>query len=210
MTFYLRYPVSYRDLEEIMSERGVDVDHASLNRWVVRYSPLLAEQARLRKRPTDSSWRMDETYMKVKGQWTYLYRGVTKSGETLDFMLPGKHGGISARRFFRQAIATSSTPEKIVIDKSGSNLTALRWTNVLPKFTRNNPLVQILQVKYLNNIIEQDHRFIKKIIRPMLGFKASHSANATLQGIEVAHMIRKRQIGSKGQSVFQIIAGLAA
>ena len=210
VTFYLRYAVSYRDLEEILAERGVDVDHASLNRWVVRYAPQLTEQARLRKRPTGSSWRMDETYVKVKGQWMYLYRAVDKAGQTLDFMLSEKRDGKSARRFFRQAITGNGTPEKVVIDKSGTNLSALRWTNVLLKFARNNQPILIRQVKYLNNIVEQDHRFIKKIIRPMLGFKAFHSASATLQGIETAHMIRKGQIGSKGQSVFQIMAGLAA
>ena len=209
VTFYLRYAVSYRDLEEIMAERGVDVDHASLNRWVVRYAPQLTEQARLRKRPTGAFWRMDETYVKVKGQWMYLYRAVDKSGQTVDFMLSEKRDRKSARRFFRQAIATNGIPEKVVIDKSGSNLAALRWTNVLLKCAKGSRLIQILQVKYLNNIVEQDHRFIKKISRPMLGFKAFHSASATLQGIETAHMIRKGQIGSKGQSVFHIMAGLA-
>ena len=193
-----------------MAERGVDIDHATLNRWVVKYSTLLAEQARSRKRLSGSSWRMDETYVKVKGQWMYLYRAVDKCGETVDFMLSEQRDGKSARRFFKKAIDTNGPPEKVVIDKSGANLAALQWTNVLLKFAKNNRLIQILQVKYLNNIIEQDHRFIKKITRPMLGFKTFHSASATLEGIEVAHMIRKGQIGAKGQSVFQIIANLAA
>lgn len=210
VTFYLRYPVSYRDLEEIMQERGVDIDHATLNRWVVKFSPRIATQARLRKRPTGTSWRMDETYIKVKGQWMYLYRAVDKSGDTLVFMLSERRDGKSARRFFRKAIDTNGVPDKVVIDKSGANLAGLQWTNVMLKFARNNRLIQILQVKYLNNIIEQDHRFIKKITRHMLGFKAVQSASATLEGIEVAHMIRKGQIGSKGQSVFQVMANLAA
>lgn len=210
VTFYLRYGVSYRDLEEIMTERGVDVDHATLNRWVVRYSPLLAEQARKPKRPVGSSWRMDETYVKVKGRWMYLYRAVDKSGETVDFMLSEQRDGKSARRFFKKAIDTNGVPQKVVIDKSGANLAGLNWTNVMLKFATGNRLIQILQVKYLNNIVEQDHRFIKKITRPMLGFKAFHSASATLEGIEVAHMIRKGQVGSKGQSVFQAMAALAA
>ena len=208
--FYLRYPVSYRDLEEIMAERGVDIDHATLNRWVVGFSPLLADQAKLRKRPASSSWRMDETYIKVKGQWTYLYRAVDKFGKTLDFMLSERRNTKAARRFFRMAINTNGVPDKVVIDKSGANLAGLQWANVMLKFTRSNRLIEILQVKYLNNIIEQDHRFIKKITRPMLGFKAFHSASATLKGIEVSHMVRKGQIGTKGQSVFQVIAELAA
>ena len=210
VAFYLRYPVSYRDLEEIMAERGVDIDHATLNRWVVRFSPLLADQAKLRKRPASSSWRMDETYIKVKGQWTYLYRAVDKFGKTLDFMLSERRNTKAARRFFRMAINTNGVPDKVVIDKSGANLAGLQWANVMLKFTRSNRLIEILQVKYLNNIIEQDHRFIKKITRPMLGFKAFHSASATLKGIEVSHMVRKGQIGTKGQSVFQVIAELAA
>lgn len=126
VTFYLLYPVSYRDLEEIMQERGVDVDHATLNRWVIKYSPLLAEQARQRKRPTGSSWRMDETYIKVKGKWMYYYRAIDKTGQTLDFMLPDKRDGKSARKFFKKDIASNGTPEKVVIDKSGSNLAALK------------------------------------------------------------------------------------
>ena len=210
VTFYLRYSVSYRDLEEIMKERGVEVDHSNLNRWVIKYSPFLAEQARSRKRPTGSSWRMDETYVKVNGQWMYLYRAVDKFGDTVDFMLSETRDGKSARRFFRKAIETNGVPDKVVIDKSGANLAGLQWTNVMLKFAKDNRQIRILQVKYLNNIVEQDHRFVKKIIRPTLGFKAFHSASATLQGIETAHMIRKGQIGSKSQSVFQVIASLAA
>lgn len=98
---------------------------------------------------------------------------------------------------------------KGVIDKSGANLAALLWANVLLKFTRIGRLIDIRQIKYLNNIIEQDHRFIKRITRPMLGFKAFHSASATLERIEVAHMIRKGQLGSRDQSVFQVIADIA-
>jgi putative transposase len=85
--FYMRYGVSYRDLEELMEERGVDVDHATLNRWVVKFSPMIAANAQARKRPTAISWRMDETYIKVKGRWTYYYRAVDNKGQTLDFML---------------------------------------------------------------------------------------------------------------------------
>ncbi len=210
VAFYLRYSVSYRDLEEIMEERGVEVDHSNLNRWVIKYSPLLAEQARSRKRPTGSSWRMDETYVKVKGQWMYLYRAVDKSGQTLDFMLSEKRDGKSARKFFRKAIEANGVPDKVVIDKSGANLAGLQWTNVMLKFAKDNRQIRILQVKYLNNIVEQDHRFIKRITRPMLGFNAFHSAAATLAGIETAHMIRKGQLGQTGVSPFKQFAALAA
>ena len=101
--FYVRYTVSYRDLEEIMAERCVRVDHATLNRWVERYSPLIAANARRRKAAADRSWRMDETYIKVKGEWVYLYRAVDKLGKTLDFMLSTRRNKAAATRFFARA-----------------------------------------------------------------------------------------------------------
>jgi len=207
--FYVRYAVSYRDLEEIMAERGVDVDHATLNRWVVKYSPLIAVNARSRKHQTSGSWRVDETYIKVKGRWMYLYRAIDKYGKTLDFMLSKKRDGRAAKRFFGKAIAQNGVPEKVVIDKSGSNLAGLKWQNVLLKLSRSGRQIEIRQVKYLNNIVEQDHRFIKRLTRPMLGFKAFHSAAATLEGIEVAHMIRKGQFSAKGETGFSQFAALA-
>jgi putative transposase len=207
--FYVRYAVSYRDLEEIMEERGVEVDHATLNRWVVKYSPIIASQAQRQKSRTNSSWRMDETYIKVKGNWTYYYRAVDKNGKTLDFMLSAQRDAKAARRFFKQAIDTNDVPNKVVIDKSGANLAGLLWTNVMLKFANGSKLIKILQVKYLNNIVEQDHRFIKRLTRPMMGFKSFRSASATLQGIEIAHMIRKRQFGRTTQLAFQQFAELA-
>ena len=207
--FYVRYAVSYHDLEEIMQERGVDVDHATLNRWVVEYGPLLAEEAQKRKQPTASSWRMDETYTKVKGRWMYLYRAVDKYGKTLDFMLSKQRDEAAAEAFFKQAVGNNGVPEKVVIDKSGANHAGMQNLNLLLFILGWWPLVDIVQVKYLNNVIEQDHRFIKKITKPMKGFKAFHSASATLQGIEVAHMIRKRQFGQTELSPFQQVAALA-
>lgn len=208
--FYVRYAVSYRDLEEIMAERGVTVDHATLNRWVVKFAPLIAAQAQTRKRPTAKSWRMDETYIKVKGKWTYLYRAVDRDGQTLDFLLSERRDLAAARRFFRQAIASNGMPDRVVIDKSGANLAGLQAVNMILKFTGDGRTFDIRQVKYLNNILEQDHRFIKRITRPMLGFKAFYSAEATIAGIETAHMIRKSQIPANGANAFQTFAALAA
>jgi len=204
--FYVRYGVSYRDLEEL----GADVDHATLNRWVVKFSPLIAAHAQARKRPTAISWRMDETYIKVKGRWTYYYRAVDKTGKTLDFMLSERRNKAAARRFFKRAIDTNGVPVRVVIDKSGANLAGLESVNVILKFTGVGSRIKILQVKYLNNIVEQDHRFIKRITRPMLGFKAFHSADATLAGIETAHMIRKGQLEASELTAFQQFAALAA
>jgi putative transposase len=208
--FYVRYAVSYRDLEEILAERGVTVDHATLNRWVVKFSPLIAANAQARKRATANSWRMDETYIKVRGKWTYLYRAVDRDGQTLDFMLSKRRDLAAARRFFKQAIAANGVPDRVVIDKSGANLAGLMAVNVILKFTGTGHLVTIRQVKYLNNILEQDHRFIKRITTPMMGFKAIHSAAATIAGIEVAHMIRKDQFAASGTTPFQQFAALAS
>lgn len=208
--FYLRYAVSYRDLEEIMAERGVEVDHATLNRWVVKFAPLIASRAQERKRPTATSWRMDETYIKVKGQWTYLYRAVDLNGQTIDFMLSERRNLAAARRFLKQAISTNGVPDRVVIDKSGANLAGLQAVNVSLKFTGSGRVVEVRQIKYLNNILEQDHRFIKRITAPMMGFKGFHSATATLAGIETAHMIRKGQFGANGHTAFQQFAALAA
>ena len=208
--FYVRYAVSYRDLEEILAERGITVDHATLNRWVVKFAPLIAVRAQGRKHATAPSWRMDETYIKVKGKWTYLYRAVDRDGQTLDFMLSERRDTAAARRFFKQAIAANGVPDRVVIDKSGANLAGLQAANVILKFTDSGQTIEIRQVKYLNNILEQDHRFIKRITTPMLGFKAFHSAAATIAGIETAHMIRKGQFDANGLTAFQQFAQLAA
>jgi putative transposase len=207
--FYVRYAVSYRDLEEIMAERGVHVDHATLNRWVVKYAPLIADAAQHSKRSTAQSWRVDETYIKLKGHWTYLYRAVDRDGQTLDFMLSEKRDEAAATEFFRRAIDRNGWPDKVVIDKSGANLAGLDNMNTALILVGRCWLIEVLQVKSLNNLIEQDHRFIKKITRPMMGFKSFDAAQATLAGIETAHMVRKGQLGTKDQSACQIFAALA-
>ena len=207
--FYLRYTVSYRDLEEIMAERGVIVDHATLNRWVAKYSPLIADQARRRKTAVDRSWRMDETYVKVKGEWTYLYRAVDKLGKTLDFMLSKRRNKAAATKFFARALEVNGLPRKIVIDKSGANTAGITAINRMLKRFGCPIAIEMVRIKYLNNIVEQDHRTIKKRTRPMLGFKSFVSASATLEGIEVANMIRKGQF-APGLCPFVQFAALAA
>src|SRR5271156_2531596 len=192
--WYVAYPISYRQLEEMMSERGVEVDHSTLNRWVVKYIPLLEKQFRARKSPVGSSWRLDETYVKVKGAWKYLYRAVDKAGATVDFLLTAKRDRKAALRFLRKAIKLNGTPEKITIDKSGANTAAIESHN-----TETKAGIEIRRIKYLNNIVEQDHRAIKRLIRPMLGFKSFRSAAVTLTGIELMRMIRKGQLLPTGE-----------
>ena len=193
--WYLRYSLSYRDIEELMQERGVNVDHATIQRWVVKYTPLLEIELRKRKKTVGTSWRMDETYIKVKGKWHYLYRAVDKENNTIDFLLTKRRDQKSAKRFFNKAIRNNALPVKINIDKSGSNCSAIQACNIA-----KGTDIEIRQIKYLNNIIEQDHRFIKKRIRGMLGFKAYESASITLTGIEMVRMIKKGQIICEGQS----------
>ena len=207
--WYLAYSLSYRDIEELMAERGVSVDHSTVNRWVVKYSPKLeAAFTKRYKKTVGRSWRMDETYIKVKGEWCYLYRAVDKSGDTIDFMLSKDRDEKAAKRFFNKAIGYSEKPEKVTIDKSGSNNSALRSIN---KNLGKKDEIEIRQIKYLNNIVEQDHRFIKRISKPMLGFKDFHSASATLMGIELHHMLSKGQHKeAKNMAVYQQFYALAA
>lgn len=136
--FYVRYAVSYQDLEEILAERGITVDHATLNRWVVKFAPRIAAQAQARKRPTANSWRIDETYIKVKGRWTYIYRAVGRGGNTLDILLSERRDLAAARRFFKRAIKVNGVPERVITDKSGANLAGLQSVNVILKFTNGS------------------------------------------------------------------------
>src|ERR1700709_1226001 len=131
--WYVAYPIGYRQLEEVMEEHGVEVDHATLNRWVLKYVPLLDQEFRARKRPMGPCWRMDETYVRVKGTWKYLYRAVDKAGATVDFLLTAKRDRKAALRFLRKAITRNGTPEKMAIDKNGANAAAIGSHNAETK-----------------------------------------------------------------------------
>jgi putative transposase len=196
--WYVAYSLSYRDIEELMQERGVSVDHSTLNRWVIHYAPFLEAVFRKKyKRQTGGSWRIDETYIKVKGIWHYLYRAVDKDGNTIDFMLSKKCDKAADKAFFAKAIGSNGLPEKITIDKSGANKAGIDAINhqlmILFFLGLSMTQITIRQIKYLNNIVEQDHRGIKKITKPMMGFKAFHSAEKTIAGIELYRMLRKGQ-----------------
>ena len=187
--WYAAYPLSLRQIEEMMAERGVVVDHATIHRWSIKMLPVLAAVFRRRERPAGTSWRMDETYVKVSGEWKYLYRAVDRAGHTVDFLLRGKRDLAAARRFFERAIDLHGVPEKITIDKSGANTAA-----IVGLCTDSGVDIEMRQSKYLNNLIEQDHRAIKRVVRPMLGFKSFHCARAIIAGIETMHMIKKGQL----------------
>jgi transposase-like protein len=162
--WYVAYPLSLRHLEEMMAERGISVDHSTVHRWAIKLLPVLENAFRRRKRPVGKSWRMDETYIRVKGEWRYLYRAVDKDGNTIDFLLRAHRDKTAARRYFEKSIAQNGVPETVTIDESGANLAALEAINA----DRETP-IKIRQSKYLNNLVEQDHRAIKRRTRPMLG-----------------------------------------
>lgn len=202
--WYLRYALSYRDLEEIMQERGVDVDHTTIYRWVQRYAPELEKRCRPHLKTTGDSWRVDETYVKVKGVWMYLYRAVDSYGNTLEFLLSATRDAQAAKRFFAKMLGASHmvTPRVITVDKNAAYPKAikeLKTTGVLAVFC------ELRQSKYLNNLVEQDHRFIKRLVKPGMGFFSFKTAWRTLQGYEVMNMIRKGQVQgmSKGNSPHQ-------
>jgi putative transposase len=190
--WYVAYPLSTRHVEELMEERGVELDHATINRWVIKYSPQIEEAFHRRKRPVWVSWRLDETYIKVKGEWRYLYRAVDKYGKTIDFLLTEERDEQAAKKFLTRAIRRhGGVPETITIDGSAANEAAIKRYN-----EEHGTAINIRKIKYLNNIVEQDHRAVKRVTRPMLGFKSFDAAQSTIAGIELMHMLRKGQLES--------------
>ena len=207
--WYVAYPLSTRHVEELMEERGVEVDHSTINRWVIKYSPQLEEAFHRHKRPVWVSWRMDETYIKVKGEWRYLYRAVDKQGQTIDFLLTEQRDEHAAKRFLTKAIRRHGVPETITIDGSAANTAAMTSYN-----EEHGTAIEIRQIKYLNNIVEQDHRGVKRVTRPMLGFTSFEAAQDTLVGIELMHMLKKRQMvveaGAESLTAAELFYSLAA
>ncbi len=169
--YYISYKLSYREIEEILAERGIRVDHATINRWGIRFAPIIEANARRLKRKVGSSWRMDETYIKIKGEWWFYYRAVDKKGDIVDFYLSKTRDAQAASTFFKKAIDTNGLPEKVVIDKSGANRAGLEYLNMLFLISGYFLFlgIEIIDVKYLNNISLQNHRFIKQKMIQALG-----------------------------------------
>ena len=205
--FKLRFTLSYRDVEGLLQIRGVEVDHSTIQRWVFKFSPEVEKNMNKRKRQVGSSWRMDETYIKVGGKDRYLYRAVDKFGNTVDFLLTKRRMKGSAQKFLNKAIGNNSKPRVINIDKSGANKSGIRSIN---RELLTVKIIKIRQCKYLNNIVEQDHRNIKRRISIDTGFKEFDSAQRTLAGIEVVNIIRKGQIADSGKTTFKTFCSLAA
>ena len=200
--WYCRYPISYRDLEAMMTERGVAVDHSTIYRWVQRFAPEMEKRLRRQwRRPQSRSWRVDETYIKVRGKWAYLYRAVDKLGNTIDFYLSATRNTKAAKRFLGKALRGLKEweqPEVLNTDKAPAYAAAiaeLKAEGKCPKDTRHR------QVKYLNNVVEADHGKLKLLIRPVRGFKTMKTAYATIKGFEVMRALRKGQAVSTAAGI---------
>jgi transposase, IS6 family len=207
--WYLRFGLSLRNLEEMMAERNLSVDHVTIWRWVQRYAPELNQRCRPELRKTNGSWRVDETYLKIAGKWTYLYRAVDSKGATIDFLLSAKRDANAAKRFLRKALQGHPHPRVINVDGNPS------YPKVITELKRSGELgrrCQCRPVRYLNNIVEQDHRAIKRRVRASQGFRSFRCAAKTIQGIETVNMIRKGQVRwvGKGDIAGQVafVAGL--
>ena len=205
--FKLRFTLSYRDVEELLEIRGIKVDHSTIQRWVFKFSPFVESNMNKRKNVVGNSWRMDETYIKVGGKERYLYRAVDKQGNTVDFLLTKRRMKGSAQKFLNKAIGNNGKPRLINIDKSGANTQAIRIVN---QYSLTFKKIRIRRVKYLNNIVEQDHRTIKRRIAITTGFKEFESAQRTLAGKEIINIIRKNQIVNPRRSWFATFKSLAA
>src|SRR3954447_25909686 len=167
--WYLRYPLSFRQLEEIMAERNLSVDHVTIWRWVQRYAPELNRCCRPELRKTNRSWRVDETYLRVAGKWTYLYRAVDSTGATIDFLLSARRDGGAAKRFFQKALPSPGHARPRVINVDGNPsypkvISEVKQSSELGRRCRCRP------VRYLNNMVEQDHRAVKRRVKAMQGF----------------------------------------
>ena len=188
--WYLSFKLSFRDLVAMMRERGISLAHTTILRWVQHYSPEFEKRWKRYARSVGGSWRMDETYVRVRGEWMYLYRSVDKAGKTVEFLLSRKRDVNAAKVFLRKAMKGQRTPTKITLDAYAASHRAvadLKDAGELPK------RVQVRTSKYLNNIVEQDHRRVKQRLRPMLGLKSFRTAARVISGIELAEKIKKGQ-----------------
>ena len=195
--WYCKYGISYRDLEEMLFERGVSVDHSTIYRWVICYAPKMLDKLKWYWKPRCStSWRVDETYIKVKGKWAYLYRAIDSEGDTIDFYLSPTRNAKAAKRFLGKALKSIQKytyPTVINTDKNPAYGKALKE---LKDEGKCKPDLEHRQVKYLNNIIESDHGKLKRLIKPTLGFKSMKTAYATIKGFELMRMFKKGRFRS--------------
>jgi transposase, IS6 family len=191
--WYLRYPLSYRNLEEMMAERGLTIDHSAIARWVLRYAPVLNQRIRSEMRNPNRSWRVDETFIRVAGKWTYLYRAIDSAGNTIDFLLSPYRDAIAARSFLQLAIAQAGRIHPRIINVDGHPA----YPAAVDELKRSGDLGRNCQCRcspYMNNVLEQDHRFVKKRVIASQWFRSVDGALNTIAGYEAINIIRKGQI----------------
>ena len=189
--WYLRYPLSYRDLEEMMAERGLAIDHSTIARWVLHYAPILNRRIQREMRRPNRSWRV-ETYVRVAGKWTYLYRAVDSAVDTIDFLLSPNRDLIAAKCFLRLALSAGRIrPRVINVDGHPAYASAIGELKQAGELGRN---CRCHPSPYMNNIIEQDHRFVKKRVVASQGFRSADGALSSIAGYEAVNIIRKGQI----------------
>ena len=180
--WYLRYGLSYRDVEELLAERGIEVDHVTVYRWVQRFTPLFADAARPLRHTTGDRWFVDETYVKVAGRWRYLYRAVDQYGQVIDVLLSEQRDTAAARQFFTRALRQGPAPVEVTTDKAGPYL------RVLAELV---PTAAHLTEQYSNNRIESDHGRLKARLRPMRGLKRFRSAAQIAAGHAFVQNLRR-------------------
>jgi transposase-like protein len=194
--WYLRFKLRYRDLVEMMAERGLSMVHTTIMRWVHCHAPEFERRWNRFARPAGATWRVDETYVKIRGTWMYLYRAVDRDGKTVDFRLSSRRDVIAAKAFFRKAFKSQgSTPRTITLDGYAASHRAVREMKADGQIP---PSTKVRSSKYLNNLIEQDHRGVKSRLAPMLGLKGFRTAAITIAGVELLRRIHKGQFNLRG------------
>ena len=200
--WYLRYGLTYRHLTEMMAERGLSISHTTIMRWVHEYGPKLDQKLRKRLRMAGDSYRVDETYVRIKGRWYYLYRAVDKEGNTIDFLLSKHRDQLAAARFLKKALNAEHTvpPRVINTDENAAYGPAIESAKSVGALGKD---VEHRKVKYLNNNIESDHRRVKKLIKYSLWLRSFRTAYKTIRGYEAMHMIMKGQMKNAKTSLEQ-------
>jgi len=198
LRWYCQFALSYRDLVLMMAERGLSIHHTTIMRWIHEYGPKLEKRVKRHLKTTNDSWRIDETYIKIKGNWSYLYRAVDSEGNTLDWMLSASRDETAATRFFKKlsSLSHTTTPRVIGTDKNAAYLPAFKTCKREEILCKE---VELRQIKYLNNIIEQDHRFVKRRVKYSLWLQSFDTAQSTLAAYETMHLIRKGQVKGVGK-----------
>ncbi len=197
--WYLRYGLSFRDVEELLVERGIEVDHVTIHRWVQRFTPLLIDAARPCRRPVGSRWFVDETYVKVAGKWRYVYRSVDEHGQVIDVFVSPRRNIKAARRFSTAVLASHGEPDEVITDLAQALETAIE--ELIPDAFHNTQ-------RYANNRVECDHGRLKSRLRPMRGLKTDRTASVVIRGHAFIQNIRRRhyELGTESHQHLRIVA----